>query len=391
MKKSASVLVLLMLFVVVVPIMHATAESSGSNVPKEALNFLEEVAQIDISAYNVTLVSHSSDYLTPPQLPSFVVQENVKYALAQENSRIDAILHFRNGTFSSCNIYVIEGSPIYSVPQSRDEISKAALIFDNYLIYSGIFDLFAMRNLLNDIDKIDNIVKTAGNVKLEITHESNSTGFLWSLMINGIATEVFSISFLDGNLRGIKDYLCLTTISDDAKTSVSKEEAVNIAREYATNFSWKARMDSDEWVDVKNFVILDSPVKAELSMQPRDGLVLYPYWRVELCLDTIYPGSVSSIQVGLWADTGIVNYCQEISAGTYVLNETETGDTEASEEPEASSPNGAPFPEEQKDSSLEPTENSTESATDSATIAIATAAATIAILFLIFSAKKKHQ
>ena len=123
------------------------------------------------------------------------------------------------------------------------------------------------------------------------------------------------------------NYLCLTTVGD-AEVSVSEEEAISIAMEYAKGFSWKAGVDPDNMVEVKDFKILESPVKAELSMQPREALTLYPYWYVELYLDKVYPGGVSSIHVGLWADTGEVNYCQEMSyGGGLPPDDTETDTT----------------------------------------------------------------
>jgi hypothetical protein len=394
----------------VYPVVNATTESSvESNVPEEALDFMEDVAQFDLSKYNVTLISHSFDHLGPPQLPAYIVQENVYYKLEQENSKIDAVFHFRNGTFSSCMLYVNEGSPIYSITQPDKEISKATQVFDNYLVYSGVSDFFAMRNLLNEVDKLENTVKTAGNIKLEITSESNSTKFLWSVMSSGAETKALSLRFLSGNLQGIKNYLCLTTVSD-AYIGISKEEAVNIATEYASDFSWKARTNSGELIEVKNVTILDSPVKAELSMQPRDGMVLYPYWYIELCLDTVYPGGVSSIHVGLWADTGVVNYCQEISAGTaYIADESETDNIQTSEEPElptenleetevddtqeTEEPETIPLdstlpPQDQKDS-LRQAENSNERTTNFAAIVIIAAGVTIATVALTLAHKRR--
>jgi hypothetical protein len=42
-------------------------------------------------------------------------------------------------------------------------------------------------------------------------------------------------------------------------------------------------------------------------------LTLYPYWYVTLYLDKTYPGGVSEIGVGVWADTGQVASIQAIA------------------------------------------------------------------------------
>ena len=67
--------------------------------------------------------------------------------------------------------------------------------------------------------------------------------------------------------------------------------------------------------EINNFTILDDPMRTELNMQARQPLTLYPQWRVDLSLDKIYPGGVSSITVGIWADTRTINYAQELSYG----------------------------------------------------------------------------
>ena len=311
------------------PLAQATTGSSvDSTVPEEALAFLEEVVQLDVSKYNVTLVSNSFDYTGPPQEPAFIVQENLKYTLEFEDSKVDAIFAFKNGTFAWCGIYVIEGSPLYSKHQPDNDLDRAKGVLERCHNYIEVPGFHVMRDLLGAVDKLENTVKTLGNMKLEITQDSVSTRFLWSHMYSGIDTKALSISFfLNGNLRGIMNYLCLTTVGD-AEVNVSEEEAINIAMEYAKGFSWKAGVDPDNMVEVKDFKILESPVKAELSMQPREALTLYPYWYVELYLDKVYPGGVSSIHVGLWADTGKVNYCQEMSyGGGLPPDDTETDTT----------------------------------------------------------------
>jgi hypothetical protein len=81
-----------------------------------------------------------------------------------------------------------------------------------------------------------------------------------------------------------------------------------------TQQSWTVGLDSSNSTEIKDFKVLNSPVQAQLGMNIR-GDYAYPYWRVDLYLDKVYPGEVSSIAVGIWADTGDVIYCQELSYG----------------------------------------------------------------------------
>ncbi|MBE3116498.1 hypothetical protein IMZ68_04770 [Candidatus Bathyarchaeota archaeon] len=309
------------------PFAQAAESTAESTVPQQALSFLEEVVQLDVSKYNVTLASNSFDYIGPPILPELVVHENVKYELAAQGSKVNAIFIFKNGTIAWCSIYTIEGTPIYKEHQPTNDLDRAKNVLERYQNTIGIPGFTSMRDLLNTVDKLESTVKTSGSMKLEITQESDTTRFEWFHGYGGVDTEALSIRIQNGNVRYITNYLCLTKVGG-TEVKISEEQAVNIAREYAKSFSWKANTGSEELVEVKDFKILESPVKTKLSMQPRESFELYPYWYVELCLDKVYPGSVSSIHVGLWADTGAVNYCHEISAGAaYPPDEPQTKNT----------------------------------------------------------------
>jgi len=317
---------LLLVAIFAFPLARATTEKSESKVPEEALTFLKEVIQFDVSKYKTTLVSNSFDYIGPPLMPTLIVQENLKYTLEFEDSKVNAIFAFKNGTFAWCNIYVIEGTPIYAESQPDNDIDKAKEVLDRYQKYNEAPGSQLMIDLLGTVDKVENTTKTLGNMKLEIIEDSESTRFKWFQVYNGIDTTILNIRFLNGNIRSFTNNLCLTTIGE-AEVNISEEEAIKIAMEQVKGFSWKAGVAPDDIIEVKDFTILEAPVKTKLSMQPRDDLTLYPYWYIELFLDKVYSGGVSSIHVGLWADTGTVSYIQEMSYGEgFLPDETKTHD-----------------------------------------------------------------
>jgi len=312
-KKIYTCLLLVTFFTI--PLAQATTNSSiESTAPNDALVFLEEVLQLDVSRYDVTLRSNSFDVYGPPQTPSVIVQENVYYTLELEGSTVDAIFAFKNGTFAWCNIYVKAGSPIYVESQPDTDIDKAKGVIERFQNFTEVPDFQLMKDLLSTFDKVENSVKTIGSMNLEINKDSADIRFKWSNIYSGINTTTLNIRFLNGNIRSFTNSLCLTTVGG-TEVNFSKEEAINIAMEHAKSFSWKVGSESDDQVEIKDFKILDNPVKAELSMQPREAMTLYPYWYVELYLDKVYPGSVSSIHVGFWADTGAINYIQAMSYG----------------------------------------------------------------------------
>jgi hypothetical protein len=323
-KKVYTLICLLSVFFSFFPLATNAVTANFESTTDEALALLEEVLLIDLSKYDVTLRSHSFDNIAPPLMPKLVVEENVKYELTSEGSNVSAIFIFKNGTMAWCRISTIDGLSIHKDQQQlTNDLDTAKGVLERYQNTLGLSGFYAMRDILNTVDTLESTLKTYGNLKLEVTKQSDATSFDWFYMYAGVDTEAFSIQIQNGDVRYITNYLCLSTVGS-ADVKIFEDQAINLAKEYLVSFSWNATDGSGNQVEVKDFNVLDSPVNAELSMQPRESMELYPYWYIELCLDKVYPGSVSSIHVGLWADTSTIVYCQPISAGVAYPAETET-------------------------------------------------------------------
>jgi len=81
--------------------------------------------------------------------------------------------------------------------------------------------------------------------------------------------------------------------------------------EYLEDFSWTA---GDE--EVTDFEIVEEPRRIELiTTRSREPLTVYPYWRIELYLDKVYPGNVNRISLAIWADTGEIISCIPLGGG----------------------------------------------------------------------------
>jgi len=62
-----------------------------------------------------------------------------------------------------------------------------------------------------------------------------------------------------------------------------------------------------EGQQVLGFNTTSPPLSIQMVPHVRGGSVeLYPYWYIELNLDTIYPGGLNIVAVGIYADTGQV-------------------------------------------------------------------------------------
>ena len=94
---------------------------SGSTSADEAMVIIKDVFQIDVTKYQVTLLSDTSG--PEADMPG-INEEVLTYSLVNNASNINLVLTFRNGNFSLFQLNVIEGvtafTPIYTQRQPTD-------------------------------------------------------------------------------------------------------------------------------------------------------------------------------------------------------------------------------------------------------------------------------
>jgi DNA-binding transcriptional ArsR family regulator len=266
----------------------------------KAIAFIQDVIQIDITEYQVALLSNTVESRSDL---GGVIEEILRYSLSNSEDKIDVVLRFRDQRLSRYQIYLFEGSPIYSEPQPYDLVVAAQGLIERYSSYRDSSYLEQMTDLLSLVDETINIEIVEDNMKLKISTSEDRTEFLWLYTLDGVDFSPKSLSFVfeDHALKQLTDGWFLFE-SGSTEVNISREEAITIARNSAKAFSWTFND-----VVVSNFVILEEPVDVEFHPHPReDFLNLVPYWYVTLYLDKIYPGEVSRIAVGLWGDTGEV-------------------------------------------------------------------------------------
>ena len=269
----------------------------------KAIEFIQDVVKIDLSAYQVTLLSN--DVTIRSDLGG-VVEEFLIYSLTNNEDRIDVTLRFRDSLFSRYQINVFEGSVTYSEPQPFDLVESASNLLNRYMEYGNASYLGNMSSLLGLVDEVKNIeiTDTGGNLKLKISTSEDRTEFFWLYTKNDVDFSAKSLSFVFKNrvCQSITDGWVLFE-SGSTEVNISRDEAIDLAKEAALVFTWEY-----EGEVVGNFTVLDTPVVAVFHPHPReDFLNLIPYWYVTLYLDKVYPGEISSIAVGLWGDTGEIN------------------------------------------------------------------------------------
>jgi DNA-binding transcriptional ArsR family regulator len=281
-----------------------------SSTAERVMTILRDVIQIDVTKYEITLLSNTVE--TRSDLGG-VVEEILKYSLTNSRSKIDIDLRFRNSHFSLYEFSLLEGSlsydPIFSQPQSTNVLEAAKDIIDRYRSSTNEPYLEEMSLLLASANET-NPEQTLGNTKLKVTINGDNAEVLLFYTESGVDFTAKSLLLVFQNhiLQELADDWFFYEVSN-TQVSVSKEQAIQIARDAAKDFQWKADGET-----VSNFNVLSEPVSALFFPHAREQpLVLVPYWYITLYLDREYPGGVNSIAVGVWADTGEVANIQALS------------------------------------------------------------------------------
>lgn len=285
----------------------------------KAVAFLTNVTGLDMKKYDVKLgVDRHEPY--DPNLPPPRSEETVHCNLTTTDGRIlNVICMFRGDSVIWCKLYPIKGSPLFAQSKPSNDIIATKNLLDRLQNFSATTYLPTMRSMLDSVSKIEYSNITIGDTKLEILvegasttfMEGTSTTFIWSSAIKDAENnqKVVAITLHDGQFEFFADNWNLYKIGN-ADVKISREEAIEIAKEHARAYVWTAGN-----VTVSNVGFADIPVDAELSMQDRGNYTLYPIWFILLPLDKVYPGLVTGIQIEVWADSGEVSSINPSGAG----------------------------------------------------------------------------
>jgi DNA-binding transcriptional ArsR family regulator len=268
---------------------------SGAST-NDAITFLRDVIQIDITEYHATLSSNTVEYRSDL---GGVIEEILKYSLTSGESQIDVGLRFRNKEVSLYQMSLFEGSPVYSQPQPFSILDVAKDLIQRYSSFNDAAYVKEMSSILATVEEIENTEITQGNTKLEITLSGNNVEFMWLYTENGVdfSPKSLDLVFENNVLKELTDGWFLFTIGS-TEVNVSREEAIEMARNAVQDFTWEAN-----GVVVSDFNVLQEPVSAVFHPTLREaGVALIPYWEVTLYLDKVYPGGVNRLAVGIWAD-----------------------------------------------------------------------------------------
>jgi len=319
----------------------ANPEYSELTAPEKVLTILEEVVGLDMAKYSAELDLHiQAPFLYFDVLP----QEDVKYTLESNESKLEVISALVDEKLYLLNIYINEGSPLTTKP-AASPIEMAKDFLDKYPTYSDASYYSTMRSMLDNVEADKNVTETVENIKLEVTITANHTDVRWKYVFNGVeaTSKCVVLNFKQGFLDCFIDSWSFWTIGS-TDLNVSEEEAIEIAMSAAENHSWN--LSSGTTVTEFNIVGV-SETSLQIGNYPTenesrggDPLTLYPGWRVKLYFDKLYPGQVYGLDIGIWADTGEVNDIRELLyLGDIPYNGEPADSEDTTEQPSTEEPN----------------------------------------------------
>ncbi len=272
---------------------------------------------LDMSKYNVTLTKHNLETNGPNK--GRTGAENLKYNLSTSGGNFITI----SADISGDSVYYLlsyfgNDSIHYSqaLPQSLSD--KASAILNRYqTLKSGASYIEPMLEVANH-NSLDQLVTTAksnkngtasiveNNLKMEITSNDYHTAVYFKPSFEGFDyPNVLSMRF-DNRLNvidGFSDRWTTYKIGD-THVKISMDEAVDLAWKAANNISTVTIFGVG---DVYIHLIKDPLVS--ISGAVRDNMTAYPLYWIRIPTDKVYY-TIDQVQVGVWADTGEIAYCQ---------------------------------------------------------------------------------
>ncbi|MCL4429311.1 MAG: hypothetical protein M1167_01030, partial [Chloroflexi bacterium] len=255
---------------------------SWSNTTNSAITFLQQVTQIDTSHYQATLLSNTMEQRSDL---GGALEQIMTYALTSSDSKLDVVFRFRNNQLSRYQLVPIEGSPVYSAPQSYSILDTAKGLLERLAAYEGTTYLSNMSSLLGLVDSsTNNIEITEGNIKLNYTSQGDSAQVLLMYTENGVdfSPKSLSLVFDSGDLESLTDGWFLFTVGSTT-VNISPDKAETLASNALDGYSWTSNGQT-----VSNFNILPQPVDVVFHPNTKNGLALYPQYTVTFYLDKVY-------------------------------------------------------------------------------------------------------
>jgi len=277
-----------------------------SSITSSAINFLQDVVQIDVSKYQENLLSRTVETRSDG-----VIEEITHYALTSTGSKLDVIFTFHNNRLAQYRLVAVEGAPIYSQAQSHIVLDTANYMMERLRVYQKGDYLEDMSRILAKTTASPSIEIKEGNLKLSANFTSEDDAQITIMYTENnvdFAPKSLSLEFQGRTLTRLSDDYSLYTIGSTTM-KIPSERAVELARNAINGFSYSAN-----GLTLSNFKTISDPAPV-VTFQPstKSDLALYPQYRVIFYLDRVYANNYYRIAVTVWADTGEVATIQPLN------------------------------------------------------------------------------
>ena len=276
------------------------AQETSAN-PEQVLVFLEDVVQIDLAKYKITLVQSS---VNPWGWDGNLTHTQGDYQLDATayggTSIIRVFFRFIDKELTSVSFSIPQTPPIF-IGNPKDQVQDAVGFLERYQTFTNDSEVSTMKNILETVNPKTNTTTIVGNIKLEVEYESDETDFCWSKNFNGADFSRLRLSYEDGLFDGFYDDRSYIKIGS-TEVNISEEQAISFALDQAKAYSFFCENRS-----VIEIGFREEYIRAKLNVKPHYGQdELYPFWTVDVPLDRVYGGAMI-IKVVFWADNGEID------------------------------------------------------------------------------------
>jgi hypothetical protein len=292
----------------------AQAIDSTPNLEDKALSFLDDVIQLDMSKYKVTLYENESNgnhlfYKLNPNTQS------------QFGSDTNAIFSFYNGILGSCDLSPgIEGL-MYKQPFT-DRFNVTLGIVQRFESWANDSWVKGMEDLMVKVGSEKNTFQVSANESLRITVLSDGFGqYKFSNYLDGLEYTGVFVGMGNSSSGDVffTDSRAFYTIGNTT-INVSRDQAISIAEDYVKNNSYKHIFGNGTSTDVSNLNVTGisfANLAINQGYAPMELIgnsnVLFPFWDIRVNVNNMPARGLQGIGVMILANNGTVVSSYKVS------------------------------------------------------------------------------
>ncbi len=322
------------------PMAHAAVTTNS----QQAIGILGNVVGFDMNVYTASLVSDSNNAAhpvpTPPttiNLPatttpiSSLSQDDLIFNLTSAHSSARARVTFIEGSLNQMSLDNYVGSPSLNQPATNTLVMAQGFL-QRYQSYTSNSFYGSLSSMINNVPPNTNMTEITGNIKLQVSifGNQNEQDLVWTYVDNNgnpAPMKDVVLTYYNGYLESFLDNWQIYQTA--GVPTLSSQDAITTALQATNSFSYTAENANGANYTVSGFkvaTIFNATLKyinyavqtPQQTTRGNNPYTLYPAWDIGVGFDQVYPGSVTGLNVWIWADTGNVSSIEPI-----IFNEAE--------------------------------------------------------------------